>query len=98
MNRAPAGKERDLFSISVPAIDLLYDLTSLLCFLSLAKNISSPKKQLLLLVLLEHGWAVGPQSSLLPYKSLSNNEIPWFRQAWGFYMGQTRQCLCSSQS
>lgn len=43
--RAPAGKERDLFPVSVPAVDLLCDLISLLCFPSLAKNISSPKKQ-----------------------------------------------------
>lgn len=48
MSRAPAGKERDLFSRSVPAIDLLSDLISLLRFLPQAKNITSPKKQLLL--------------------------------------------------
>lgn len=98
MSRTPAGKERNLFSISVPAIDLLCDLTSLLCFLSSVKNISSPKKQLVPLVLLEHGWGFSPQSSLLPRKTLSNNEIPWFHQVWGFCMGQTRQCLCSPQS
>lgn len=45
VSRAPAGKERDLFSVSVPAIDPLCDLILLLCFLSLTKNICSPKKQ-----------------------------------------------------
>lgn len=87
MSRAPAGKERDLFSLSVPAIDLLYDLTSLLCFLSLAKNITSPKNQLLLLALLEHGWAVGPQSSLIPHNPLGNNEIPLLSPSLGLSHG-----------
>lgn len=77
---APAGEtllwvghqlgRREICSVSVPAIDLLYDLISLLCFLSTAKNISSPKKQLLLLVLLEHGWAVCSQNSQVP-------DFPW---------------------
>lgn len=44
VSRAPAGKERDLFSISVPAIDLLYDLNSMLCFLTLQLKISAHLK------------------------------------------------------